>query len=866
MEVLERDGFLEQLDDLLAQASIGRGRLVVIRGEAGIGKTTLVEAFTAGRSKRVLWGSCDPLFPPRPLAPIIDIAAQVGGNLADAVRDPNRHTLLNAFLGTLRSGDPPIIVVLEDLQWADEGTLDILQVAGRRSTQLPAVIIGTVREEDISADHPLSVALGDLPPSTTVTIDLPPLSEAAVQRMIAGTRSDAAALYEVTGGNPFFLSEILATEGDEIPRTVRDAVLARARNLDGDAIRLLHSASILAQPPDIELVLSISEAGPTALSECIARGLLVREGPEIRFRHQIAQKAFAHSIPQERLVHLHARALTILRESGGQAPLDELVRHAIGSADVGGVLEFAPQAAERASKLGAHNAAAANYEVAKAYASRLRPDEHAALLSSYAHECVLIGRNTDAVEAQQEAIRLWEQGSDGIAVVGATAKLAEFLLWEGQQAEALHAGERALRQLGQMDPDPAVAEAYAKLAQVFLISGDCGRAQPLAEQAVALSEQFGDEAVTVHALNTLGCCQITFGHSEGWGNLESSLNRSMSADLEEETSRAFNNILANAQGYRLYDRFDRFSEQALAFFADHDLDAAQLCLIGDVVQALLDRGKWKEAETRAASVVERGTTHGRAQCLSVLARLAARRGDRDPWPWLDEAQIAFAGFRGDAPLLMSAARTEAAWLAGDAERAVRELKDGLPTEPDEADPWQLGELASWSKRLGVDWESPGPPAEPYGYYLDGYPEKAAAAWAALGCPYDEAQSLCDTNEPGNLQRALGIFRGLGADAAATRVVDQLKGMGARRILRGPRATTKANPAGLSNREVEVLALMSVGLRNADIAERLVVSRRTVDHQVSSILAKLGAKDRAEAVRIAATIGVEPASQSPLPQS
>src|SRR5580704_10900101 len=131
--VLERDQALNQLDSLLAEAAWRRGRLVVMRGEAGIGKTTLVNAFTAGRSDRVLWGTCDPGVPPRALAPIFDIADQVGGELRSALTDSDRHRIIAAFLGLLRAEGGPWIVILEDLQWADEATLEVLRVVGRRA-------------------------------------------------------------------------------------------------------------------------------------------------------------------------------------------------------------------------------------------------------------------------------------------------------------------------------------------------------------------------------------------------------------------------------------------------------------------------------------------------------------------------------------------------------------------------------------------------------------------------------------------------------------------------------------------------------------------------------------------------------------
>src|SRR5579864_7981079 len=171
--MLEREVFLEQLDGLLGAAATGRGRLVVVHGEAGIGKSTLVRAFAAGRENRVLWGNCDPVVPPRPLGPVLDMSDRLGAPATDALRRGDRHGVFSAFIDALRAEGGPRIVVLEDLQWADEATLELLRVAGRRVGQLPAVMVGTYREEEVSADHPLSAAFGDIPADAIVPIRLP---------------------------------------------------------------------------------------------------------------------------------------------------------------------------------------------------------------------------------------------------------------------------------------------------------------------------------------------------------------------------------------------------------------------------------------------------------------------------------------------------------------------------------------------------------------------------------------------------------------------------------------------------------------------------------------------------------------------
>ena len=859
MQVLERGGFLEQLDGLLAEAALGRGRLVLVRGEAGIGKTTLVEAFVSGRSKRVLWGACDPLFPPRALAPVLDIASQVGGELTEALEDPNRHRIILAFLNMVRSGDRPRIVVLEDVQWADEATLELLQVIGRRSTQLPAVIIATVRDDEVDADHPLTLALGTIPATSRVTVDLPPLSESAVKELAGGTAIDPGSLFRTTGGNPFFVTEILASGNAKVPATVREAILSRAASLGPESVNALRAATVLSQRVEVEILSAVADVPRSAVAACVDRGLLLRDESKVGFRHELARQAFAESLPSELQSQLHSRALNVLREPALGIPSDELARHAFECGDSSSVLAFAPLAAQQAARFGAHKAAVANYRMALHHATSLSRPDRAALLCSYAHECYLTGEGQEAVDSQQEAVQLWAEEARVVEQAAATAELAEYLLWNRQSDAALQAPDRALDLLRDLPPAKEIAQAHAKLAQVLLISGDYSRSQSRAREAVALAEQLGEEAIAVHALNTLGSAAICLNDPDGWGYLEASLSRAEAGEFEQDVSRAFNNILASSHECRLYDIFDRYSARAKTFFRERELDASEMCLMGDIVGVQVERGRWSQAEDEARAVIERGTVHGRAQSLMYLGLLLARRGTEDPWPWLDEAYAEQARFHATVAFEMAPIRAEAAWLEGDDDRAIKELGAGIQASADEASPWAVGAVAFWATLLGIDYEGAPRPAEPYAYFLDGYLDKAAGFWKQLGCPYEEALVLSCSEEEHHLREGLAIFRALGASPAANKVVERLKAMGAKRISRGPRRTTVANPAGLSPRELEVLAFLAGGLRNAEIAERMVVSRRTIDHHVSAILTKLGSRDRYQAGRLAVGLGIEPRS-------
>jgi DNA-binding CsgD family transcriptional regulator len=857
--LLERGAFLDQLDRLLSESSRQLGHLVLLSGEAGIGKSTLIEAFTLDRAARVLWGTCDPVTPPRPLAPILDIADKTGGELRSALATRDRHQILSAFLNLLRADGGPWIVVLEDMQWADEGTLELLRVVGRRVAQLPALVIATFRDDDLGPDHPLSVALGDIPPASMVPISLPPLSIAAVEELAAGTGTDAGALHRATGGNPFFVTEVLAADSAgsaDVPTTVRDAVRARARHLTGPGLRVLRASAVLGLRFDDRTLSTVAEVAPVGVEECVVRGFLRRHGRVIEFRHELVQRALLDSLPFSERAALHGRALAVLTEQ--QPPVDpaELTRHAIGAGDGNAVATLAPQAGARAAAYGAHRAALAHYESALPYTAELDPRARSSLLSGYAHECYVSDQMARAIEAQRDAIRGWQSVGDVAAQGRALSELAEYQWWNGEPEGAQKTATDAVELLESIPGTDDMARAYARLAHVSMLSGGDEVAIEWGTKAILLAQHDGQEDVVVHALNTVGCGEVRTGRAGGFEKLEESLRRARVADLEEDTARALNNLMASAREDRRYDVFDRYSTLAATFFADRDLDASEQCLIGDVVDGLFERGRWSEAVVQANAVIERGSIHGRIQCLTVAGRIAARRGESDPFARLDEALDLLKVYGGEGSYPLRAARAEAAWLAGRPRQAAAELERGISTVEPQTNPWFIGEYALWARKLDIDWEWPGRAAEPYALHLAGHPDKAAAAWGALGCPYEEAQALSESTDENEVRRALSIFQSLGASPAAKATSDRLRGMGARRISRGPRRATRANPAGLSDREIEVLTLLAEGLRNADIARRLVVSTRTVDHHVSSILTKLAVNNRFEAGQQAIALGLK----------
>jgi predicted ATPase len=386
--LLERSAQLAALDGhLAALRAQGRGRLVLIGGEAGIGKTALVRAFCESRrATRVLRGACDALYTPRPLGPFLDIADEVGGELGALVaRGAAPGVLVTALARELRSR-PPGIVVLEDLHWADEATLDVLRLLTRRIESLPALVLATYRDDELDREHPLRIVLGELPSGPARRMALAPLSASAVAALAGSMPVDHDELHRRTAGNPFFVTEVLAGADADIPETVRDAVLARAARLDDGARALLDAVAIVPLRAELWLLSALVDGELDDLDDCLASGMLRGERDAVSFRHEIARVAVEAALSPHRRVALHRKALTALAARGARPDPARLAHHAEGADDADAVLRHAPAAGERAAMLGSHREAAAHFARALRYGAALAPDRRAELLERRSYE------------------------------------------------------------------------------------------------------------------------------------------------------------------------------------------------------------------------------------------------------------------------------------------------------------------------------------------------------------------------------------------------------------------------------------------------------------------------------------------------
>jgi DNA-binding SARP family transcriptional activator len=773
--LLEREVPLATLTALAAEARRGTGRVAVIAGEAGVGKSTLIERLRRDvPDARWLWSACDGLFTPRPLGPLHDLAGQLGGDLLDACTHPgtDRDQLFRGLLRQIAAPDSFDVVVVEDVHWADEATLDLLRYLARRLREAAVLLVVTYRDDGVGAGDRLRVALGDLASHRlSRRIELEPLSLASVRLLAEGSGIVPAELHRLTGGNPFYVTEVLRSGTATIPACVLDVVLARAARLDPATREVLDVAALIGTRMEPRLLhwAAGHRSGPA--DELLTSGLLSTDGAWVRFRHEIARRAVAESVPPHRAQAVHGRILATLRESGCDDDA-RLAFHAEAAGDGAAVLRHAPAAAAHAHDMGCHREAAAQLERALRFAGPAPVRQGARLQELLADELALLDRWPDAQDAAERALALWRADRDRLRE-GDTLRRLSRIRWNlCRGPEALATVEAAVRILEPLGPSAELARAYATYANQQMLYADYPATDVLVRRAEALAEITGATDVRSDALDT-GAVSA-WGQGREWRPLmRAALDGALAGHHQDQAARAYTNFAALYAEERRFAEAEAYVAEGLAYCAEHDLTSYAICLRGEQANIMLRRGRWDEsvAATRALLAEAARSPASRLCSLIRLGTVATRRGDPDRWEQLDEA-AALAREANEPQQLIPAllARSEAQWLDGRIEDAARaaELADDVAGG---CDPWRLGEVAAWLRRTGSPRPPRGPLAEPYDLLASGSPVKAAQLLAGLGCGYDAALALTDAADEASLREALSVFTALGATPAA-RVVRQ----------------------------------------------------------------------------------------------
>ena len=860
--LLEREQPRSRLEAALRAARSGIGRIVSLEGEAGIGKTSaaldFVEAHRA--DAQIYIGGCENLTTPEPLGPLRDIERDSRGRFS--VSPTSQLATFDSLLRLLTSHPHPGLLLVEDLHWADDPTLDLFRYLGRRIRVARLMVIATFRNDEVDSRARLAALWSDMPLDSRERIELERLSVAAVASLSTGAGGVASEeLYSITGGNPFHVTEYLATGRAAVPRSVRDATLARTARLSSCARRALDCASIFPRHIDQSLLRALTEdVNDEGVEECMRTGMLSAVGEALAFRHELARRAVHETMSPLRRRELHSAALESLK-SRGHVRAAELAHHAQQAGSAHDLVHFARRAAEEAHALGAHREAVSHYASALKHGVWLSNAERADILQHQAEAGEQCGAFPEAIAAIQEGITARKHAGD-ILGLGDALRISARIHWlhgESELAEAQSA--EALEVLRDHPQAPQYAMALSAQSQLDMLAERLQLGGERALEAMALAERLERWDIYFHALTNLVTvrCQtdLEVGRVETLAAIDATRRRGQ-LDLLPRLYSNLAYMMTHDRYYRsLFELIEAGIESAIA----RDNAPLEAYMHGSRALALLDLGRVQDAVAESEFVVFGPYPHGtpRFTAQVALARARVRMGIPEDGV-LDEARSLPTSQRDimrRAPLAVVDA--EALWLGLPRPGALDRLRGAFAQALlSQGSLWNLAETALWLKILGEPVSlAPTITSRMHAHYQVHLAENwgaASDAWAKLGCPYEQAIALSAGDETAQRQ-ALTLFERIGAAPAAARLRRQMRAGGVRDIPRGPIAKTRASPAGLTRRQSEVLALLIKGQSNGQIARRLNISPKTAEHHVAAIMARLEITTRRDVIHAARNRGL-----------
>jgi DNA-binding CsgD family transcriptional regulator/tetratricopeptide (TPR) repeat protein len=858
--LLERDRELQRLRDALSDCREGRGRTVLVCGEPGIGKTSLLRAFAreAGDVAAVYRGACDDLHTARVLGPFRDMFDPPGHE-----GPPDRERYIGLLGAALADRARPAVVVVDDLHWADDASLDLVRYLARRLGSLPGLLVASYRPGDLADDHPLRRVLGTLATTGAVRLELRSLSDETVGRLARRAGRDPAALIAAVGGNPFYLAEVLAADGAEVPPTVRDAVIGRVLALPAPTRQALRLLSVIPTEADRPLLESLLDTPVPAVLAPAERAGIVRWSEErVRFRHELARRAVESSLPDEVRVALHRRVLGGLTGTG--APASRLVHHAAAAGDAAALSRSACVAADEAAAAGAHGETFAYCGLGLRHADRLEPGAVTRLHGLAARALYALGQFGDAARHAEQAVRSWERVPGAPLELGPVLFVsARMAMMNGRPDEARSAAQRALAVLRPLGPSRPLAHALALMGDLEAIEGNASDAVDWCHRALSMAAELGLPDIEAYARIYLGLARVGLGDLDGLGDLGEAIELARQIDHGDYLCRAAANLAVAMIWLGRHREATPYLDIAEAAAREYGLDYILFHVLAGRSHVDVYCGRWAQAEGRLRQQLrtDRDLSAMMALPMALLGRILARRGDPEAASLVATAwRLARQSRQAHRIALAGCVAVEHAWLTGD--RATLRAVAGvvLPVTQPSNFPYHLGEIRRYLRRVGAQTAAFDGCPPGFAAGIAGDTGAAIAAWERAGNAYEQALEEIEAGDAETALRGVRRLDSLGATATANRARRDLQRRGITGVPRGPRPVTRGHPAGLTARQQDVLGLLASGLTSAGIARRLYLSPRTVDNHIAGILVRLGVASRREAVAIAVREGWLPAGQ------
>jgi DNA-binding CsgD family transcriptional regulator len=852
-ELIERSEALASLQDAFQQASSGEGRCVFVSGEAGIGKTTLLKAFIRAVKNTCTYyeGTCDALFTPRPLAPLYDILLQMKEALPE-IREDNtgRIDLFMHVFQRITQHHKTVLIVFEDIHWADEATLDFIKFLSRRITRLRCLFMLTYRDNEIHNSHPLRQLLGQLPAGSFTRLQLRPLSRTAVEQLATIKGYNGNEVYSISGGNPFYVQEILANYSPGIPDNIRDSILSVYNRQNATTKQVWELLSALPAGISLTALSNLEKGFTAAIGQCLESGiLLLREG-QLTFKHELYRITIEGALSPLEKIGLNKKILTLFREIfEREQAIEKIIHHAKHAHETALVAFYAPIAAQQATQVGAHIEAAKLYITAIEYYQGEENDTLYRLYESYAYQCYLINHIREAISYTEKALAGW-RATKNQELIGNSLRFLSRLSWfVCQRTQAESYGLQAVEVLAQQPPSRAKAMAYSNMAQLTMLSDHHDECLAWGEKAIAIAEELGDQEILSHALNNVGSVQMRINAdiTRGKTLLEQSLDIALKNDFQEHVARAYTNLGSKTVSLKAYDLARNYLNEGIHYCEERDLDSWTSYMLSQKARLLLETGEWTAASEAAERLLNNNQTPvNRIGALVVAGSLQLRCSTPAiALQLLTEAKdLAFEALELQRVLPVLTALLEYEWLTREPCIEMAALQQTIDMMQASANISGYNEFAFWLQKAGR-------PALPSS---DIAPMRAVSLWEKANCPYEQALVLFEGTEA-DKKLALVKIQELGAHTVAEKLKNEMRLQGIKSIPRGTRKSTLSNPSQLTLRELDVLQLLQEGMPNKAIAARLYISAKTVDHHISSILFKLDAPSRMKAVQAAIRQGI-----------
>ena len=863
MRLIERDGYLASMHHAFNNTADGEGHCIFITGDAGIGKTSLVKAFLKQSDKkaRVFTGACDSLYTPRPLSPLYDIANELGEDWVDSMHSvPSRAVLFTRFLEVFTKQELPVVIVFEDIHWADEATLDFIKFFSRRITRTKCLFILTYRGNEVTHQHPLKTLTSDLVPGTFIHLLLTPLSRQAVQIMASEKGYDGEGVYSMSGGNPFYVNEILASYRLGIPDNIKNAILSIYNRIEEKTKHAWQLLSVFPEGLELIRFVRIIPSLNKAVELCFEKEILLLKNGIIFFKHELYRKAIEESLSPFKRIDLNKYVLDLfLKDFEEEEEVERIVHHAKNANDNKLVVQYAPRAAKEAASVGAHVEAAKLYLTAIEYADIKDKDKLVTFYEGYAYECYLNSQTKNAIIYTHKAMQIWETKKEREQTGNCLRFLSRLWWLDGNRDNAEMYARQAIDVLKPEPDSKAKAMAYSNMSQLKMLSKDAAECSEWGNKAIQIARALPDYEILTHALNNIGSVQWkTFPlQQEGKNLLRESLDIALQHSFQEHAARAYANIISTGIALRDYADTQPVLEEGLHYCEEKDIDFYRRYILSWKAKLLLDMGNWNNAVSVSEHLLlkENQTSVVKIGAMFVLATIKVRKGDSDVLSLLEEVKrLAFSTKEYQRIMPVIIACLEYEWITGTKIISESELCFSLDLMQNTSQVFQNSEALFWLKKARKQDVNIAEVYEPYRLLRLGKAAAAGLFWQNLGCPYEQALALFEGTED-NKRMALSIMKQLGADAVYNKLKMEMRSSGIRKIPRGLRESTINNPSLLTNRELDVLLLLKNNLQNKDIAQTLFLSTRTVDHHISSILFKLDANSRAKAVAEAASLGI-----------